>query len=89
MYEAHDMVMMALNSYAVYSGKLQRRLTALYGRGHAAWRGTTSMALSNYVCDSATTKYGKKIDIAVALKELKGNDSAARFRYARSHGMCC
>ena len=31
MYETHDMVMMALNSYAVYSGKLQRRLTSPYG----------------------------------------------------------
>lgn len=59
------------------------------GRGHAAWRGTTSLALSNYVCDSATVKYGKKFDNAVALKELKGKDSAARFGYARSNGMCC
>eukprot|EP00965_Chrysotila_dentata_P167594 5534521-Pleurochrysis_carterae.AAC.1 len=52
-YETHDVVMMALNSYAVYTGELERRLTAPRC-GHAAWRGTTSLALSNYVCDSAT-----------------------------------
>eukprot|EP00965_Chrysotila_dentata_P207891 6184389-Pleurochrysis_carterae.AAC.1 len=61
---------MALNSYAVYTGELKRRLPAprgvrCYRCGHVAWRGTTSLTLSNYVCDSATGKYGKTFDKAL------------------------